>query len=542
MPKPAAAPRLPASRSISPAPAGEHWRLSPAPDANALRLRLDRLDVRLLHEEHHRLAFYDDHDRHLWLSGWALSDNRRRWRLLDATGELAACPVRRGKPVRFWQDFPPGPLQDLLRPRLGVRALLPLGAMTFHTARLELRDDDDKLVLRLTLARLEPEEGLPVAVVGLHPLRGYEEEADSVRLALGNWLAQPVDDCGLMTLLRLDGRLAPPSAPGFRLDPAMPVETALRGRCELLLREARRLESHLIADTDTEFLHQYRVLLRKARSQLRLLRDALPADLLAPALTALGEAATQTNVLRDLDVFLLDSDDWRRRLPPEHAAGFQKLHALIQRDRRQALRTVARSLESVRYREAMDDVLARLRETPRAGTPIAETPVLDAARERLGRHARKLARLAAALGPQSPDEDIHALRIEFKKLRYLLEFFGDLAPPRKLSALVKELKELQGILGDFNDASVQRAFLLACLRTRPLDVEATAAIHGLIAVLHQQQLALRPQAIEAVGRFHGDAAEKRLRRLFPRPARKPATTPADTQTKTASRKTTTEGS
>ena len=56
----------------------------------------------------------------------------------------------------------------------------------------------------------------------------------------------------------------------------------------------------------------------------------------------------------------------------------------------------------------------------------------------------------------SPDEALHRLRIDAKKLRYLLEFFRALYPPKEIGAVVGALKSLQDNLGDFNDLSVQQ--------------------------------------------------------------------------------------
>jgi CHAD domain-containing protein len=57
----------------------------------------------------------------------------------------------------------------------------------------------------------------------------------------------------------------------------------------------------------------------------------------------------------------------------------------------------------------------------------------------------------------SPKELLHRLRIDAKKLRYLLTFFRSLYPTATIDALVTALKKLQDNLGDFNDYGVQQA-------------------------------------------------------------------------------------
>jgi len=61
-----------------------------------------------------------------------------------------------------------------------------------------------------------------------------------------------------------------------------------------------------------------------------------------------------------------------------------------------------------------------------------------------------------AIRDDSPAAALHALRIDCKKLRYLLEFFRGLYPREKVEGLVDALKSLQDNLGDFNDLEIQR--------------------------------------------------------------------------------------
>jgi CHAD domain-containing protein len=43
------------------------------------------------------------------------------------------------------------------------------------------------------------------------------------------------------------------------------------------------------------------------------------------------------------------------------------------------------------------------------------------------------------------------MRIDFKKLRYALEFFAPLLPRKVLKPYLAVLAQVQGVLGDFND-------------------------------------------------------------------------------------------
>ena len=88
---------------------------------------------------------------------------------------------------------------------------------------------------------------------------------------------------------------------------------------------------------------------------------------------------------------------------------------------------------------------------------------------------------------------MHALRIDCKKLRYLIEFFASLFPPTKIRQLINQLKRLQDNLGDFNDLSVQQEYLLSIAGELPInDMESRRALLAtgslVESLAHQQQL------------------------------------------------------
>ena len=89
--------------------------------------------------------------------------------------------------------------------------------------------------------------------------------------------------------------------------------------------------SGVIADIDTEFLHDFRVAVRRTRATLKLTGDVLPdamADRFAPDFKWLGDLTTPT---RDLDVFLLGFDEMAGDLQAADAADLDPFHAHLGR-------------------------------------------------------------------------------------------------------------------------------------------------------------------------------------------------------------------
>ena len=113
---------------------------------------------------------------------------------------------------------------------------------------------------------------------------------------------------------------------------------------------------------------------------------------------------------------------------------------------------------------------------------------------------------------------LHALRIDCKKLRYLLEFFASLFPPDEIEILVKQLKRLQDNLGDFNDLSVQRDYLLNISQAMPLEDDharaALASIGCLVGVLEGEKTRVRGDFAQTFRIFAAKKNRKRFRQLF----------------------------
>lgn len=66
-----------------------------------------------------------------------------------------------------------------------------------------------------------------------------------------------------------------------------------------------------------------------------------------------------------------------------------------------------------------------------------------------------------AIGPATEAEELHELRKDAKRLRYLLECFGGLLPASARKPFVQRLKALQDNLGEHQDTEVHTAQLKA---------------------------------------------------------------------------------
>jgi CHAD domain-containing protein len=211
------------------------------------------------------------------------------------------------------------------------------------------------------------------------------------------------------------------------------------------------------AGTDTEFLHDFRVAIRRTRSALTQIRGVFPQRIVERFKTDFAWLGQITTPSRDLDVYLLNFDEYRDSLPPDMQADIEPLRAFILRHQQIEHRALVKALDSARYRRLLAAWQKYLeQEVPARSTlPNARRPVYEVASQRIWRIYRRAIREGTAIDAQSPADALHELRKTCKKLRYLMEFFQSLYPADRVKGLIRVLKTLQDNLGKFQDYEVQ---------------------------------------------------------------------------------------
>ena len=289
-----------------------------------------------------------------------------------------------------------------------------------------------------------------------------------------------------------------PSKPMLELSAGMPAHEALRKIHLSLLRAILHNQEGVLASRDPEFLHDFRVAVRRARSALTQVKGVFPAAEAERAKIALSSMTRLTGPARDLDVFLEELEAYESGLPERIRQELVPVKELARRRRGDQQPVLARVLKSGSWASAVGRWEAFLVSgtDPRTLPKKGRRPLGAVAARRIRKAYRRIA------GRESLDgleiEVLHRLRIDCKKLRYLLEFFRSLYPGREAASLIKRLKSLQGVLGDLHDLAVHREMarrIWTDIRPRP---ESSAPLDLLERRLEQ----LHVRAQEATeGRF-----------------------------------------
>ena len=127
--------------------------------------------------------------------------------------------------------------------------------------------------------------------------------------------------------------------------------------CDILkrLQDVRHQnEAGIRADWDTEFLHDFRVAIRRTRSALSQIKGVLPEDAVAHFKDEFRQLGRSTNRLRDLDVYLLEEETYRAMLPQSLQPGLDAVFSRLKSERRLALSDMVQVLDAPEYRDLMD--------------------------------------------------------------------------------------------------------------------------------------------------------------------------------------------
>jgi len=139
--------------------------------------------------------------------------------------------------------------------------------------------------------------------------------------------------------------------------------------------------------------------------------------------------------------------------------------------------------------------------------------------ERIYKRYRGVIKSGNRILENSEDEMLHALRIECKKLRYLMEFFASLFPAKEINELIQQLKKLQNNLGDFNDLCVQQEYLLNLAAEIPDDQQSQSrrtilAVGSLIGRLDAEKSRVKDSFAQTFTGFAAPANQKLFKALF----------------------------
>jgi len=473
------------------------------------------------------LTFFDTFDWRLYNKSLVLylsSDNLYLRKLGQA--EILSGVVVADQPVFVW-DLPKGDLKAKITPIIEMRAMLKLIDLQIQSFPYRVLDQNEKTVVWMVIEDLRSpqvdDKVWMASYVRLAPVRGYPKR----QLKLADRLMQlglsPVDEEDYyLRALVASGKVVGDysSKLDIVLTPEMPAVEAAKTILLFLLGVMKANEAGIRADIDSEYLHDFRVAIRRTRSALSLIKAVFLPAITEKYKCDFARLGKFSNNLRDLDVYLLSEDTYRSMLPESIRTDISPLFEYLSAQRGQALNEVIATLNSPEYTEIIENWSAFLNDSDLdlSSPPNAAVPVIDLARKQIYKHYRKVIKNGSDILDDPQDEHLHALRIECKKLRYLIEFFASLFAEKQIAICITELKALQDNLGDFNDLCVQQEYLLRIADDFPISEPNTrrtlVAVGSLVDNLAKQQESVKAAFKQTFLAFASLENQKRYRQLF----------------------------
>jgi len=392
---------------------------------------------------------------------------RRRLLTVKTAGSRGAGLIAR----REWEwplagEFPDPALlratgQAALRPHEILTALVPVFSTELRRTLYRLGGENWEATLALDLGEVGAGAARePVCEAELELLTGTPRDL----FALAGRIAEAVP-ARLLELAKSDRgyRLAagtpplPVKAKATAVTTTLTTGKAFRAIARNCLDQLLANERCLLATRDPEAIHQMRVALRRLRSAIRVFRPVVDGPQLAAARAEIAWLLAHLGPARDDHVFLAEIVEpvvaahpetaplaaLRAQWLAEHEANMAAALAAVA-DRRftTLMLTVAEWVEAGDW-QRNPDTQERLDE-----------PVTPFARRVLSKRDKRLRHAGGDdLSKLSP-EDLHAIRILGKQLRYAGEFFAPLFPSKSGGAFLTVLTDLQGVLGQLNDIAV----------------------------------------------------------------------------------------
>lgn len=416
-------------------------------------------------------------------------------------------------------DLIGGPVKEKLLAISKLRAFMPVVELQVRVDKGAVLDDEKKTRARFRNIVLFLKDRV-VTLGSTQYLRGYQRAHQDLVNGLRKIGASDELDCTLLYRTLGVKRLEYDPKPLVPLDGSGSAKETAVAIIKTFIKVARANEKGVVGDYDTEFLHDYRVSFRKVRSVLSLFKGVFSPEQTIRLKGDFANLMKDTNRLRDLDVYLLEEQNYFGLVPETAHQGLSALFGYLKKERNKELKKVTKTLKNKAYRRQLKDLqdLFDDRNNLKDGVK-AQASSLNFGSKLILKRYNQVCQIAGKIDANTEDDIVHELRISCKKLRYLMEFFTPLFDAQEIKSLIKSLKVLQDNLGNFNDFSVQQGFLRQIvLSSLPQfgknEIQVTESIGALTAMLYRLQLKERKQVMKNFARFDSEETRALVKKLF----------------------------
>lgn len=435
-------------------------------------------------ESTHIDRYYDTADWSLLAAGWACRIRRRHGHEKVTLKSLHGADRNVHVRSEISQDYDgidskaplslaAGPVREELDGILGDRPVVQLFCVTTRRTVFELERPGPRpmrIELDLDECRIEAEKATEKAT-GVLQFTELELESRSGNAAdLESVAALLCDEAHLVPAhyskferglqaagLELDALLGKSQAAAIGEDD--PVLTLLFRYFQQQLEIIRRQHPRALEGIDPEGVHQMRVATRRTRAIMKTFREMLGDATVARFNAELRWLARNLGRARDADVI-------ERRAKETGETDAAHYLRFLEQQTIEAYEHLADVLQSERC-AALENDLQQFVSAGPAGTMrerFGDLGITECAHRYIHPALARLLAHGHAIDADAPARELHRLRIEAKRFRYLLDFFGTVQAD-KWAQLTEAVKKLQDVLGEHQDAITAQAHLADYMAT-----------------------------------------------------------------------------
>jgi triphosphatase len=293
-----------------------------------------------------------------------------------------------------------------------------------------------------------------------------------------------------------DAAPKPQKATPVELHETDTVATSFEKIAANCIKQMRANELAILADSDPEAIHQFRVALRRLRAIVGACRELIDDSVHAIWSIDLRWAQRSFGPARDLDVLLSDTlTPIGAHTPADDA--FRRFLSVAETARTEARREAVLALNNPRYAAMQLQLFQGLADGTwrhALGGQQLSLPVREFAERLIQARYKRIMRLGERWS-DLPDPELHRLRLFGKKLRYIAAAYAPLFKPKVTRRFLENLSDVQDCLGAVNDAAVGRQ-LIRSLTARAsaegaLDEAGSQRIQGMMLGWQAKEISLR---------------------------------------------------
>lgn len=237
---------------------------------------------------------------------------------------------------------------------------------------------------------------------------------------------------------------------------------------------------------DIEAVHDMRVATRRMRSAFRLLENFYKPGTIRPLVENLKGLARKLGAVRDLDVLL---EDLQKAVASDQQEILQPVLDHLDKKRRKARKKLIALLDSKDFQDFVANYTHFLTTSGLGAKAIDDQTVVPYQVRHVlpGLLYDHLAAVRAydTVIETADAATLHALRIEFKRLRYAVSFFTDVLG-NSGDDFISEIKTIQDHLGRMNDIQVAQEQLTTLLEDEELDASLLDTYLSQLKAEHEQ--------------------------------------------------------